>query len=199
VKIIQLTYKIPHHLDFSKELQETYNIVNDALITGNSDHKKYKDFTSMGTAIIQGLIRKYKGVNKKVMTKTISNAVIPVRGQAIRQEGNRFKIMAKIDRWFTLPSFVKIDKIDYLEITKTTINLTTSVNEKPERIAKHSICIDLNSTGHIAVLGNSHNGEVIKYNKDAPFIRFKYRRLRKKIQADGKFRHLKKMSGKKKE
>lgn len=85
-------------------------IVEDALTTGSSDHKRYSNWTQMGTAIIQGLIRKYKGVNKKSITKTVKNMIMPVRGQAIKLQHNRFKIGAKINEWFNLPKWVKVDK-----------------------------------------------------------------------------------------
>ncbi len=87
-------------------------------------------------------------------------------------------------------SFKKINQIEFDSIYAY---VSVSV-EEPEPIRpKGFIGVDLNTTGHIAVVGNPDSGKVLRLGKEALHIHNKYKSIRKKSQKNGGFGILKRI------
>jgi putative transposase len=93
-----------------------------------------------------------------------------------------------------LPPFGKVNQV---ELNNELAFVTVTVNEPPIMQVEHWMGIDLNSTGHIAVVANPSTGKVQKYGKEAPHIHRKYSKMRRHLYMDGHPRVAKKKIQKK--
>ena len=81
-----------------------------------------------------------------------------------------------------LPLF---EKVNHIELDKEYAHVMVTVNELPICEVEQWVGIDLNSTGHVAVVANPSTGKVQKYGKEASHIHKKYSKMRNNLNNEG--------------
>ncbi len=185
-----LTYKIKHGRDFSLELGKAKQIAEFALKTRTQSSKDVAHF-GLKSMISNQILREYSR-NKKLRRIGNVNLIIPNQGIRETKVEHRIWIPSlKLNLLYQFPD--KFKKINQIEVDSVYAYISVSV-EEPETInPKGFIGVDLNTTGHMAVVGNPDSGKVLKLGKEALFIHNKYRSIRKESQKNGKFGILKRV------
>ena len=159
-----LTYKVKHNRDFSVELVKARKIAEYAIEHRSRSSADVKHI-GLKSAIANQILRKY---SRNRALKSIRSVVLTVPAQSTRliPEARTIRIAClKLDLDISfLPRF---DKVNQIEVDKECAHVTVTVNEPPLRVVDQWTGIDLNSTGHIAVVGNPTTGKVQKYGKEA--------------------------------
>ena len=181
-----LTIKIKHCTDLTAELEKAKQV---ALYALKSKSRSSKDVKHIGlkSAISNQILKKYSS-NKKI--KTVNRVKLAVPNQSIRVNEKEL-IIPCLDLIIPTDFFrYKFTKINQIELDKTYAYITGEIKE-PELIKqdKH-IGVDLNTTGHCAVIGIPHTGKIIKLGKKALHIHTKYKNIRKTLQSQKKYRKL---------
>jgi putative transposase len=83
------------------------------------------------------------------------------------------------------------EKVNQIEIGKEYAYISITVPELSRINTSNIIGVDLNTTGHIAVISNPQNGKVWKLGKNAQSIRQKYLNIRRSLQKKGKYKKVK--------
>ncbi len=83
---------------------------------------------------------------------------------------------------------------EYAYITTTRSDSEPLQTEKTETY----IGVDLNTTGHVAVVSNPETGKIWKLGKKANHIALKYREIRKQLSKQGKYRKVKQIKDRQK-
>jgi len=183
-----LTYKVKHNRDFSDELRKAKEIADFAVKYRTQSSKDVKHI-GLKSVIANQILRKY-GRNKRIKKARKVNLVVP--NQGIKVDKNKRMITLpclKLSFKYLFPN--KFTKINQIEIGKENIYVSVSVPEKEPIKVDTYMGVDLNATGHIAVLANPESGKVLKMGKNAGHIHKKYKHLRKQLQKAGKYRKVK--------
>ena len=185
-----LTYKVKHNKDFSKELSTAKKIAIFAI--QNRDKLSSKNVAHLGlkSAISNQILRKY-GRNWKA--KTVKSVKLTVPAQSIRLENNKLAI---IPLKLELPFNKKVVKINQVEIDNVYAYITTTILENKPIKTKNHLGVDLNTTGHCAVVAIKETGKVFKLGKKAEHIHKKYKQIRKSLQKKGLYKAVKKIKNK---
>ena len=184
-----LTYKVKHGRDFSNELEKAHKIAEVALKTRTLSSKDVAQF-GLKSIISNQILREYSR-NRKLKRIGNVNLIVPSQGIS-RMEGGLIWIPSlKLELKYHLPDNFK--KINQIEFDSVYAYVSVSVEELEPIKPKGFIGVDLNTTGHIAVVGNPDSGKVLKLGKEALYIHNKYRSIRKKSQKNGKFGILKRV------
>lgn len=173
-----LTYKIKHNRDFSHELSLAHKIAEFAI--QNKDKLSTKNVAHYGlkSVIANQVLRKY-GRNYKA--KTVKSVKLTIPNQGIKYQKNITIPSLKLSLFFSKP----FKKINQIEIDDTFAYISVSVIEKKQIIPQTHIGVDLNTTGHCAVVAVKETGKVLKMGKKAEHIHKKYKRIRKNLQKKG--------------
>ena len=181
-----LTYKIRHNVDLSVELQKAKQVAEFAV--------KHKVFSSsavkhlgLKSIISNQILRKY-GRDKKIKRVSSVNLVIP--NQGIKTKRKEIIIpclgmMLVLDKQY--------QKINQIELSKEYAFVSVSVLEDPIISPTQWLGVDLNATGHCAVVANETTGKVLKLGKRANHTHSKYRNIRRGLQKQGRYRQVKKI------
>lgn len=184
-----LTIKIKHYADLSKELEKAKQVAAYALKTKSRSSKDVKHL-GLKSAISNQILKKYSS-NKKL--KRINRAKLTVPSQSVKVSEKELIIPCLK---LLIPGDLfkyKFTKINQIELDKTYAYITGEIKE-PEVIKQDKyIGVDLNTTGHCAVIGIPHTGKVIKLGKKALHIHTKYKNIRKGLQSKKKYRKLNKI------
>jgi len=184
-----LTYKVKHNRDLSVELVKARKIAEYAI-----EHRSRSsaDVRHIGlkSAIANQILRKY---SRNMALKSVRSVVLTVPAQSIRlipETRTIYIACLKLDLDIRyLPQFEKVNQI---ELDHEFAFVTVTINEPPLQEVEHWIGIDLNSTGHIAVIGNPTTGKIQKFGKEAPHIHRKYSKMRRHLYIEGHSRIAKK-------
>jgi putative transposase len=84
-------------------------------------------------------------------------------------------------------------KVNHIELNSEYMFVSVSVPEAKELKPNSWLGIDLNTTGHVAVMANPETGAVTKLGKSALHIHNKYKNIRRKLQRQGKYKLLKRI------
>jgi putative transposase len=187
-----LTYKLRHDRDFSSELEKARKVAEYAV-----EHKK--DFKALSTKhvkhiglksiIANQILRKY-GRNKQIKQVRKVNLIIPNQGIKVN----------KIERTIEIPSLkLKFDyqfprdfeKVNQIEINREFVFVSVTVLEEAKIEPDKWVGVDLNTTGHCAVLADPDSGKVVKMGKAAEHIHRKYKNIRRRLQKQGKYKKVK--------
>lgn len=185
-----LTYKLKHNRDFSSELKKAKQIADFALKTRTQSSKDVAHF-GLKSIISNQILREYSR-NKKLKRIGRVNLIIPNQGITETKEEHKIWIPSlKLNLQYQFPD--KFKKINQIEVDDEYAYVSVSI-EEPKLIKPDGfIGVDLNTTGHVAVVGNPDTGKVLKLGKEALHIHNKYKAIRKNCQKNGKYGVLKKI------
>ena len=186
---MMLTYSVKHCRDFCEELKKARQIAEFALKTRSNTSSDVKHF-GLKSMIANQILRKY-GRNKKAKKVTHVSLTIPNQGIIVDKALKLITIPClKLKLCFYFSGFEKINQVEiddeYAYITTTRYDGDPIYNGK-------FIGVDLNTTGHAAVVSSPETGKVWKLGKEANHIALKYRSIRRSLQKQGKYRKVKQM------
>lgn len=178
-----LTYKVRHDRDFCEELRMAKQVADHAV-----EHRTFtsKDVKHIGlkSMIANQILRKY-GRNKTIRKARNVNLIVPSQG--IKTDHNKHIITVpclKLSLSYRFPDFEKVNQI---EVDDEYAYISVSVAEKETIIPEHYIGVDLNATGHAAVVGNPQTGKIWKLGKQCQHVHKKYKNIRRSLQKQGKY------------
>ncbi len=185
-----LTFKIKHNRDFSSELRKAKQVAEFAIRTHTLSSKDVKQF-GLKSIIANQILRKYSR-NKKI--KSVKHVKLTIPNQGVRVDKEKREISIPSLK-LTLPYSFRNDfvKINQIEIDDRYAYISISVPDKPMIEPQTWLGVDRNATEHIAVVANPQTGKVWKLGKRAEHVHNKYKKIRRKLQKQGKYRLLKRI------
>ena len=186
-----LTYKVKHNQDYSAELAKARKVAEFTLKQRTFSSKDVKHI-GLKSMIANQILRKY-GRNKKIKRIKRVNLIIPNQGIKVDKLDQVIRIPClKLTFNYRFPNnFVKINQI---EINNQYIFVSVTVLEPiPIDNDKKWVGVDLNTTGHCAVVGIPSTGKVHKLGKKALHVRKKYMQIRRMLQKRGANRQLRRV------
>jgi putative transposase len=191
-----LTYKLLHNKDFSWELSKVRKVAEYAIKHRTFSSKDVKHI-GLKSAIANQILKKY-GKNKKA--KAVSKVKMTVPSQSINLDKDNKTITIPCLKYSTSYNFpTNFEKVNQIEIGEQYLYVSVSIEEPPNNYLpcmpnvtnNKFIEVDLNTTGHVAVISNPRTGKVWKLGKAAEHIHKKYRDIRRGLQKQGKYRKVK--------
>jgi putative transposase len=187
-----LTYKVRHNHDFSEELKKAREIAQIAvdaqpqlLTTPAVKHIGLK------SVIANQILRKY-GRNKTIRRVRSVKLTIPNQGIRIDQDERKIQISSlKVEFVYSFPN--GFEKVNQIEADNEYFYVAVTVKENEPIRPEGYIGVDLNATGHVAVVANPSTGKVLKLGKRAPHVHRKYKEMRRRLQKQGKYRKIKRI------
>ncbi|MEM3846473.1 MAG: transposase [Candidatus Parvarchaeota archaeon] len=185
-----LTYKVKHNKDFTAELKKARQVAEFGVKHKTVSSKDVKQF-GLKSAISVSILWKYVR-NKNI--KHVKNVKLEINSQSIKFNCEKRTIHIvplkfEFNYWFRND----FNKINWIEIDSEYVYITVTVpDEKPVEPAYY-IGVDLNATGHMAVVSNPQTGKVMKLGKKAGHIHNKYKNIRRRLQKKKKYKALKKI------
>jgi len=180
---------VKHNQNLSNELEKGRQIALFALKTKSRSSKDVKHI-GLKSAIANQILKKYAS-NKKL--KKISSVKLTVPSQSIKFEKGKVKISClKMEMDFRK----EIEKINQIELDQEFAYISCTVKEADKIDCDSWIGIDLNTTGHCCVAGNTKTGKILKLGKKANHIHNKYKNIRKNLQKKKKYRAVKNIKNK---
>ena len=180
-----LTYKVKHNRDFTEELRRAKQVAEFAILNKFKTSSKLVTHIGLKSMLANQILRKY-GKNKTVKAVHKVNLVVP--NQGIHFENNIITIPClKLTLLFDKPT----TKIHQVELNDTYAFVACEIPEQPTIVPKINLGVDLNTTGHCAVVSCPETGKVYKLGKEANHIHQKYKAIRKDLQKKGKYKKVK--------
>lgn len=185
-----LTYKVKHNYDFSKELKKARMIAEIAV----ENHPqllttKHVKHIGLKSVIANQVLRKY-GRNKTIKSVRRVKLTLPNQGIRLNQVERKIRISSlKVEFDYRFPNY--FEKVNQIEIDNEYFYVSVTVIEQEMCVPESFIGVDLNTTGHVAVVANPQTGKILKLGKKAEHIHKKYREIRRKLQRKGKYRKVK--------
>jgi len=183
-----LTYKIKHNKDFNIELNKAKQVAMFGIKHNVLSSKNVKQF-GLKSMISNQILRKYVK-NKKIKHVYKVNLIIPNQGIKINKQEKVISIPC-LKFSFNYRHLNNFNKINQIEINNQFVFVSVSIDEKEQTDKGHAIGVDLNTTGHAAVIANPQTGKVIKLGKKANHIHTKYKNIRKDLQKKAKYKKVK--------
>jgi putative transposase len=184
-----LTYKIRHNRDFSEELRMAKQVADYAV--------RYRTFTSkdvkhigLKSTIANQILRKY-GRNKTIKKARNVNLIVPSQG--IKADHEKHIIMVACLKLVLIYQFPEFEKVNQIEVDEEYAYISVSVPEKEIVEEEYYLGVDLNATGHAAVVADPKSGKVWKLGKECQHVHKKYKNIRRKLQKLGKYAMVKKI------
>ncbi len=146
-----LTYKIKHNHDYSVELAKARKVAEFTLKQKTFSSKDVKHI-GLKSIIANQILRKY-GRNKKIKRVRRVNLIIPNQGIKVDQIVRSIRVPClKLSFKYHFPNNFK--KINQIEVNDQNIFVSVTVPEAtPIDNGNKWIGVDLNTTGHCAVVG----------------------------------------------
>jgi putative transposase len=187
-----LTYKIKHNRDFKEEIKKAKDIAIFAINNRNKLSTKYVKYIGLKSIISNQILRKY-GRNKK--TKSIKSIKLTIPNQGIKVNKKEKSIhipclKLKNIRYYFPNNFKKINQI---EVDNKYLYVSVEYQEPKIIQTDDTLGVDLNTTGHCAVVSIPKTGKVYKFGKKALYIHNKYKEIRRKLQKKKKYKLLTKI------
>lgn len=182
-----LTYKVKHNRDFTHELNLARKVAEFAIANRNKLSTKYVSHIGLISTISNQVLRKY-GFNRKA--KKVHSVKLSIKGRHTKiKDGLLYIVPVKL----SIPFNEKYEKINSIEIDPTYVFIAVTVKEAKQYKSKVSIGVDMNSSGHCAVVAVKETGKVYKLGKKANHIHNKYKAMRRTLQKQGKYKLVKKI------
>ncbi len=144
-----LTYKIKHNKDFSLELKKARQIAEVAMKTRTQTTADVKQY-GLKSIIANQILREYAR-NRKLKRVGNVNLIVPSQGISIKEHIIRVSSL-KLEMPYQFPDNFK--KINQIEFDSVYAYVSVSIEEPEALKPKGFIGVDLNTTGHIVVVGN---------------------------------------------
>lgn len=184
---MKITYKVKHYRDFTEELRKAKQVAEIAVKTHDFITTKHVKHIGLTSVISGRIIRKYQR-NKKV--KKVSSVKLTIWGRHTKPTANGIYIPClKLE----IPFDKECEKINQLEVGEEYVYVTVTKSEKPLIETEKHIGVDLNTTGHCAVVAVNETGKIYKLGKRALFTHKKYHDIRRKLQKKGLFKVVKRI------
>jgi putative transposase len=181
-----LTYKVRHNTDLSTELKQARQVADFALKHRTLSTSAVKHI-GLKSVISNQILRKY-GRNKTI--KQVHSVKLTVPNQGVRTNGKEITIPClKLSLTLDKP----YQKINQIELSQEYAFVSITVSENPVIEPIQWLGIDLNATGHCAVVANETTSKVLKLGKKANHVHLKYKNSRKKLQKQGRYKQVKKI------
>ncbi|MGD9673188.1 MAG: RNA-guided endonuclease InsQ/TnpB family protein [Candidatus Nitrosocosmicus sp.] len=183
-----LTYKIFHHKDFKQELSKALKIAEFALRTKSRTSKDVKHI-GLKSIIANQILKKY-GSNKSIKRVRARNIklVIPNQGIVVDKALKRIRIPC-LNNFILHYYFSGFEKVNQIEIGEKIVYISVTIPEKESiQTTLKTIGVDLNTTGHVAVVSSPKTGKAWKLGKSAQYIHKKYMNIRRNLQKKGKYK-----------
>ena len=182
------TILVKHRTDYSVELEKARRIAEWAVQNKYQISSKHVKHIGLQSAIANQILKKYGSKEAKEVSSV--KLTIPRNGDGIRiMADHRIYvpcIKANIACWYDLSG---VERIAQIEVDNHYYYITFDVDEETQYQPDGFIGIDLNATGHSAVI--AINEKIIKRNKQAPHIKRTYLSIRKKLQRKRQYATLK--------
>ncbi|MFH1565648.1 MAG: transposase [bacterium] len=182
-----LTYKIKHGQSLSGELVKARQVAKFAIENRDKLSTKYIAHFGLKSVIANQVLRKY-GRNYKA--KTIKSVKLTLPAQGVKFE-NKTIVISSLK--LCIPFNKKIQKIRQIELDETYAYVACEVKEAKQYQPEKHIGVDLNTTGHCAVMAVKETGKVYKLGKKAEHVHQKYKAIRKNLQKRGLYKAVKKI------
>lgn len=174
-----LTYKVKHGKDLSDQFEKAKAIAEYAITHGNVSTADVKHI-GMKSALSKWVLRHY-GRNRKI--KAVRNPVFGINPADIQFNADTKIVRVtplKLDLDLSfIPSFVKLNAIIF---TKEYAHVSVTMPSATQYSPTHWVGVDLNATGHCAVMADPITGKVTKLGRSCGHTQEKYRRLRARHQ-----------------
>lgn len=182
-----LTYKVKHNRDFSHELVLARKVAVFAIQHKDKLSTKYVAHLGLKSVIANQILRKY-GRNWKA--KNVMSVKLTVPGVGVRRMDEVLRISSlKLE----IPFKKSCKKINQVELDSEFAYISATVEEQPLYAPQTTIGVDLNTTGHCAVLAIKQTGKVYKLGKKAEHTHKKYKQIRRSLQKKGLYAVVKKI------
>lgn len=182
-----LTYKIKHGRDLKLELELARQVAEFAINNRDKLSSKYVTNIGLKSIISNQILRKY-GRNRQA--KSISSVSLTIPSQGIKHKDNTIYISSlKLTLSFDKPC----QKINQIELDETYAYVSITVQEKDQFVPEKHLGVDLNATGHCAVVAVKETGKVYKLGKKSQYIHTKYKNIRRNLQKRGLYKVVKKI------
>ena len=179
-----LTYKLRHGRNLSEELDKARAVAKYALEHKSLSSKDVK-YIGLKSVISNQILRKYSR-NKNLKHINSVNLCIPNQGIKADREQRVIRIPSlKLTFHYQFPN--NFTKVNQIEINKEYIFISVTVPEGTPMETDKWIGVDLNTTGHVAVIANPETGKVKKLGKKADHTHKKYKNIRRHMQKAGKY------------
>jgi len=179
-----LTYKIRHGRDFSEELAKASVVAKYALEHRSLSSNDVKHI-GLKSVISNQILRKYSR-NKNLKRISHVNLTIPNQGIKVDKEQHVIRVPSlKLSLNYLFPN--NFTKTHQIEINNEYAFVSVTVPEGTPMETDKWLGVDLNTTGHVAVMANLETGKVKKLGKKCEHIHKKYKNIRRKLQKAGKY------------
>jgi putative transposase len=184
-----LTYKVRHGHDYSDELRKAKQIA-DHVVRHRTFTSKDVKHIGLKSMIANQILRKY-GRSKTIKKARHVNLIVPGQGIKADHVQKTIKVPClKLSLSYCFPDFEKVNQI---EVDDEYAYISVTV-QKPESVEPvRYIGVDLNATGHAAVVGDPLTGKVWKLGKQCQHVHTKYKNTRRRLQKQGKYGMVKKI------
>ncbi len=183
-----LTYKVRHDRDFSEELRKARQVAEFAVKNKTFSSKDVKHI-GLKSIISNQILRKY-GRNNNI--KKVNNIKLIIPNQEIKiNKENKNIIITSLKFSFIYQFTNDFIKINQIEIDNEYSYISVTIPEKEQIVTDKFVGIDLNTTGHTAVVANPETGKILKLGKKANHIHTKYKNIRRSLQKLGKYKKVK--------
>jgi putative transposase len=173
------TVIVRHNIDYSVELEKARQIAEWAVKNKYQISSKHVSHIGLQSAIANQVLKKYG--SREVKEVSSVKLTIPRNGDGIRiMTDHRIYvpcIKANISCWYDLTG---IERINQIEADNHCYYITFDVAEEIQYQPDGFIGIDLNATGHSAVI--AINDKILKRGKQASHIKRSYLSIRKRLQ-----------------
>jgi putative transposase len=188
------TILVKHNIDYSAELTKARLVAEWAVQNKMQISSKHVKHIGLPSAISNQILKKY-GMNKEVKEVGSVKLTIPRNGDGIRITGTHEISVACIKQqihcWHDLSSTKQINQI---EADNQYYYITFEVDEAPIYEPNGFIGVDLNATGHVAVIASS--SKILKRGKRAAHIKRQYGSIRRRLRKQRKNNLLRKLKNK---
>ena len=138
--------------------------------------------------IANQILRKFGNQRKARSVKSVK-LIIPNQGIKLSKGSTTVETPClKRSFQYRFPSFEKVNQI---EIGTEYVYVTVTLKEQEPIKTEKYLGVDLNATGHVAVVSNHETGRVWKLGKSIEHIHKKYKNMRSRLQSQSKYKKIK--------
>jgi putative transposase len=182
-----LTYKVKHNRVLTGELVKAKKVANFAICNRDKLSSANVKHVGLKSIISNQVLRKY-GRNKACKSISSVNLIIPSQG--VKRLGGTLTIPClKLNLILQKP----FEKVNQIELDNEYAYISVTIKEPLLIKPVKTLGVDLNTTGHCAVMAVKETGKIFKLGKQAQHTHSKYKNIRKNLQKKGLYKMVKKI------